>query len=288
MRSTSRLSLRRSRLLIVSGVAVLGVAASAQARSDIQSHHRRHPHPVVRRRPATSNPTTTTTTGPGHSPPHGAARRERVIGRGARLILAPRHTVAVKAHAAGGTSVTISDFQFTPATITIHVGDTVTWTNNGPSAHTATANDGSFNTGVLRKGQSGSHTFTAAGTFAYHCAIHTFMHGTVVVLAASSGSTTPSGGSSGSSKSSNGSSGSGSPSSGSGSPSSGSGSGGSNNGTGSPSGSTSGDSTPGSTSSSAGDNQSTLPVTGFTVGALVAAGLLLLGAGLALRRAQAR
>jgi plastocyanin len=287
MPSTSRSSLRRSRLLIVSGVAMLGVAASAQARSDSQSHHRRHPHPIVRRRPATSTPTTTTT-GPGHSPPHGAARPERVIGRGARLILAPRHTVAVKAHAAAGTSVTISDFQFTPATITIHVGDTVTWTNNGPSAHTATANDGSFNTGVLQKGQSGSHTFTTAGTFAYHCAIHTFMHGTVVVLAASSGSTTPSSGSSGSGKSSNGPSGSGG-SSGSGSPSSGSGSGsgGSGNGTGS-SGGTSGDSTPGSTSSSAGDNQPTLPVTGFTVGALVAAGFLLLGAGLALRRAQAR
>jgi LPXTG-motif cell wall-anchored protein len=67
--------------------------------------------------------------------------------------------------------------------MTIHVGDTVTWTNNGPSPHNATANNGSFNTGNLNKGQSASHTFTQAGTFAYICTIHPFMHGTVVVLA---------------------------------------------------------------------------------------------------------
>ena len=79
--------------------------------------------------------------------------------------------------------MTIADFQFTPATITIHVGDTVTWVNNGPSAHTATASNNSFNTGVLPKGHSASHTFTTAGTFSYICSIHPFMHGTVIVLA---------------------------------------------------------------------------------------------------------
>ena len=87
--------------------------------------------------------------------------------------------------------MTIADFQFTPATITIHVGDTVTWTNHGPSAHTATANNGSFNTGVLQKGHSASHTFTTAGTFTYICEIHPFMHGTVVVLANTTSTTTP-------------------------------------------------------------------------------------------------
>jgi LPXTG-motif cell wall-anchored protein len=94
------------------------------------------------------------------------------------------------AHAADDTLVTIADFQFTPATITIHVGDTVTWTNHGPSAHTATANNGSFNTGVLQKGHSASHTFTTAGTFTYICEIHPFMHGTVVVLANTVSTTT--------------------------------------------------------------------------------------------------
>jgi plastocyanin len=81
-------------------------------------------------------------------------------------------------------AASIADFNFSPATITIHVGDTVTWTNDGPSPHTATARDGSFDTGVLQKGQSASHTFTQSGTFAFFCTIHPFMHGTLVVQAA--------------------------------------------------------------------------------------------------------
>lgn len=80
--------------------------------------------------------------------------------------------------------VTISDFNFTPNSITIHVGSTVTWTNKGPSAHTATAQDGSFSTGVLQRGASASHTFTRAGTFSYFCQIHPFMRGTIVVVGA--------------------------------------------------------------------------------------------------------
>lgn len=98
----------------------------------------------------------------------------------------PRH--APVAHAAGDPGVTIADFNFTPGTTTVHVGQTITWTNNGPSAHTATATNGSFDTGTLSKGQSASHTFTQTGTFSYFCRIHPFMHGTIVVLASS---TTP-------------------------------------------------------------------------------------------------
>jgi plastocyanin len=91
---------------------------------------------------------------------------------------------ARRAHAASDPAVTISDFQFSPSTITVHVGDTITWTNDGPSAHTATASNGSFDTGLLQKGASGSHTFKQAGTFTYACRIHPFMHGTVIVLPA--------------------------------------------------------------------------------------------------------
>jgi len=88
------------------------------------------------------------------------------------------------ARAAATGAVTIKDFSFGPATVTVHVGDTVTWANAGPTDHTATANDGGFDTGQLRAGQSASHTFTRAGTFAYHCSLHPFMRGTVQVLAA--------------------------------------------------------------------------------------------------------
>ena len=71
--------------------------------------------------------------------------------------------------------------RFGPAAITVHVGDTITWTNADAAPHTATADDGSFDTGTLARGQSGSHTFTSAGTFAYHCTIHPSMRATVKV-----------------------------------------------------------------------------------------------------------
>jgi LPXTG-motif cell wall-anchored protein len=91
-----------------------------------------------------------------------------------------------KAVAAASGSVTIADFNFAPATITVNEGDTVTWNNNGPTPHSATANDGSFDTGILKKGQSGSHTFNQAGSFSYYCKPHPFMKASVVVQAASS------------------------------------------------------------------------------------------------------
>jgi amicyanin len=89
-----------------------------------------------------------------------------------------------KAVAAASGSVTIADFSFTPGTITINQGDTVTWVNNGPTPHSATSSNGAFDTGILRKGQSGSHTFSEAGTFAYICTPHPYMKGTVIVQAA--------------------------------------------------------------------------------------------------------
>ena len=107
----------------------------------------------------------------------------------------------VKAAAAG--SVAIKDFSFGPKSITVNVGDTVSWTNTGKQPHTATGSG--FDTGTLKQGQSASHTFSSAGTFNYICTIHPFMKGTVVVAAAA-GSSPSSGG--GGSRSSSGSSGS--------------------------------------------------------------------------------
>ena len=92
---------------------------------------------------------------------------------------------APKANAAASANVTIKDFDFAPATVTVNEGDTVTWTNQGPTGHTATG-DG-FDTGILNAGQSGSHTFDSAGTFAYICTPHPNMKGTVIVQAAQTG-----------------------------------------------------------------------------------------------------
>jgi LPXTG-motif cell wall-anchored protein len=95
------------------------------------------------------------------------------------------------AKAAASGSVTVADFQFTPAQITINQGDTVTWTNNGPTPHSATAPNGSFDTGIFPAGQSRSHTFNDAGTFSYICTPHPNMQGTVVVQVSQTGGDTP-------------------------------------------------------------------------------------------------
>ena len=92
-----------------------------------------------------------------------------------------------RATAAADTGVTISDFQFAPTSVTIDVGDTVTWTTDGPTPHSATADDGSFDTGIFEAGQSRSETFDQAGTFAYFCTPHPNMRGTITVRAASTG-----------------------------------------------------------------------------------------------------
>src|SRR5829696_5898129 len=101
----------------------------------------------------------------------------------------PKKVVAV---AAASTGVTIRDFEFAPSSVTVNVGDTVTWTNDGPTPHSATSSSGVFDTGIMDAGQSGSHTFTEAGTFAYICTPHPNMHGTIVVQAAAAGDDTDS------------------------------------------------------------------------------------------------
>ena len=78
-------------------------------------------------------------------------------------------------------SVTIKDFEFAPSKVTIKVGGTVTWTNDGPSAHTITADDGSFDSGQLQEGKTFSRTYDSIGTFSYHCSIHPSMKAQVVV-----------------------------------------------------------------------------------------------------------
>ena len=91
--------------------------------------------------------------------------------------------------AAASSGVAIENFLYAPATVEVAVGDTVTWTNRDQEPHTATGNGGSFDTGTLNRGESGSHRFTAAGRFPYICALHPNMRGTVVV--AGSGQAAP-------------------------------------------------------------------------------------------------
>jgi plastocyanin len=70
---------------------------------------------------------------------------------------------------------------FSPDTVTVKVGDSITWTDTGSLEHSVTADDGSFNSGLLATGQTFTQTFSSAGTFTYHCTPHPWMKATVVV-----------------------------------------------------------------------------------------------------------
>lgn len=78
-------------------------------------------------------------------------------------------------------AVSIASFAFSPPSLTVKVGATVTWTNNDTVTHTVVADDGSFKSGDLGQGASYQFTFKTAGTYTYKCSIHPSMTGTVVV-----------------------------------------------------------------------------------------------------------
>ena len=75
----------------------------------------------------------------------------------------------------------IDGFAFDPATTEVPVGTRVRWTNRDPAAHTVTAEDGSFSSDPLGQGAQFAFVFAQPGTFAYRCAIHPAMEGTVIV-----------------------------------------------------------------------------------------------------------
>jgi plastocyanin len=83
--------------------------------------------------------------------------------------------------AGGSATVTIVDFAFDPPEIEVAAGTSVSWINEDTAPHTATADDGTFDTGRLDEGAEGSVTFDEPGAYAYHCDFHPDMVGTVVV-----------------------------------------------------------------------------------------------------------
>jgi plastocyanin len=89
---------------------------------------------------------------------------------------------APSGEAARAEKVEIVDFAYDPDPVTVQAGGKVTWLNQDSAPHTATADDGSFDTGTLEEGKLKSETFKQAGTYAYICEIHPDMHGTVEVV----------------------------------------------------------------------------------------------------------
>lgn len=78
-------------------------------------------------------------------------------------------------------AVSISNFAFVPTPITVAQGSPITWTNSDGVQHTVTADDGSFGSLKLNKGDTFSQALQTPGTYNYHCSIHASMHGTIVV-----------------------------------------------------------------------------------------------------------
>jgi plastocyanin len=237
---------------------------------------------VVADDPATTTTETQTTTAPtvGGAPADTAPATDTVQTEPPSAAKSTKHGLAGAAQAAprkqsptasasAGAEYPVDMTQqlnFDPKTLTVKVGDKVTWRNTSTSDldHTATANDGSFDSGTVHRNKNFSHTFGKAGTFKYFCTFHgsrsgNGMAGTIKVEA--------SGGSSGSG----------------GTPSSGgtSGSGGSNGSTGS----TSGSGTPASSATTG--SSGSLPSTGADLLVLALLGGDLLLAGLVLREALA-
>ena len=123
----------------------------------------------------------------------------RPLAGAARLLLAAVAVALVGCGSSGGTgsssssspsgtanaapkAVTIKDYTFKPAKITVPEGTTVDFSNEDSTAHTATSTEsGVFESGAIQPGKSGSITLKKAGTFTYYCAFHPFMKGTIVV-----------------------------------------------------------------------------------------------------------
>ena len=93
----------------------------------------------------------------------------------------PSTAIAVGSALPATEDVGIVDFAFSPQTILIPVGTTVRWTNHGPSAHQPASDTAVFDSGPLATNATFDFQFNTVGTFPYHCAIHPFMTGKVIV-----------------------------------------------------------------------------------------------------------
>ncbi len=101
--------------------------------------------------------------------------------RGSLEVRADAPLVRASPGAAAPGTVRIVQFAFVAAVVEVPVGSRVTWTNDDPSPHTVTADDGAFDSRQLDPGASFSVLFSGPGTFTYHCDIHPTMVGTVIV-----------------------------------------------------------------------------------------------------------
>lgn len=104
-------------------------------------------------------------------------RRQLCLGAGAAT-LGP----ALPALSASAARVDIQAFAFEPAQVTIRAGESIEWINHDFAPHTATGNEGNWDTGELEKNDSAALRFDTPGTYPYFCAYHPHMLGIVEVI----------------------------------------------------------------------------------------------------------
>jgi len=90
-------------------------------------------------------------------------------------------TAAPSVSAASGNVISIENNAFNPSSLTVKVGDTVTWINKDSYAHTVKGKNGEFDSGNIASGATFSFKFDKEGTIDYICGIHTFMTGKIIV-----------------------------------------------------------------------------------------------------------
>ena len=105
------------------------------------------------------------------------------LARAAALAAVVALSLGAARAAPAGSNVMIDNFDFSPMTLTVPVGQAVTWTNGDDIPHTVRAVDGSFHSKALDSGDTYSFTFAKPGVYAYFCSIHPKMLGKVIVKA---------------------------------------------------------------------------------------------------------
>jgi plastocyanin len=170
MNANSSPQVRRSRAACLAAVAVAGALGLLSACGGSS-----HPKPVSALTPGSGQ------TLPGNP---GASGTGGTVTPPSTPSTSSSPTSSQSSAPAAANAVTIQNFAFSPAALTVKVGTMVTWTNADPDAHTVTSKQGSggpLNSAALATGATYSYTFTKPGTYAYYCTIHPFMTATVVV-----------------------------------------------------------------------------------------------------------
>ena len=97
------------------------------------------------------------------------------------MLLAGAISLAQAAAADAGPQVIIDNYAFSPASLTVKVGTTVTWINQDDDAHTVDSTQGKFKSGTMNKGGRFEFRFTEAGEYPFFCRFHPKMTGKVIV-----------------------------------------------------------------------------------------------------------